>query len=250
MARRRTCVCCSTTSTVARARRSEPGSSTCRATWSSSRTRTSNTTHGILKASPAYRGRSRRRRLQIEIRRRGIASRPVILAFGREPAVDALLQHDDQSQPDRHGNLLQDVSSRSDRCHLVCPYGPVFRPARSENHDANDCRPRRRDCGGHGAPPGADGERAAQRPAPTLQDDARLGAAAARGEVGRGHRRRARARRIDLRDPSLLRELLRGTDRSAHPQVRPERQTAQDLGRGHVRVSRMAPPWTATATSG
>ena len=55
---------------------------------------------------------------------------------------------------------------------------------------------------------------------------------------------------IDLRHPPLLRELLRRPQGSAHPQVRQERQAARQLGRGHVHLSRTAPPSIATATCG
>ena len=55
-------------------------------------------------------------------------------------------------------------------------------------------------------------------------------------EVGGGHRRRAGARRHDLRRPSLLRELLRRPQRGADPQVRRGREAARQLGPGDVHL--------------
>ena len=77
---------------------------------------------------------------------------------------------------------------------------------------------------------------ASQRSPAAVQDDARLGPASSRRRLGRRDRDRAGARWDDLRDPSLLRELLRGTQRGADPQVRRQREDPRHLGTGDVHL--------------
>ena len=55
-------------------------------------------------------------------------------------------------------------------------------------------------------------------------------------EVGGGHGDRAGARRHHLRDPSLLRELVREPARGADPQIQRRRQVARAVGREDVHL--------------
>ena len=78
-----------------------------RATSSSSRTRTWNTTpQDYLKLLQPIVRRQGRRRLRQPVHRRA-APRPVFLAHAREQVADAPQQHVHQPEPDRHGGLLQ-----------------------------------------------------------------------------------------------------------------------------------------------
>ena len=104
---------CATASTRARAPRCAPASPRPRSTTWSSRTPTSSTTPPSTPRSSAPARRQGRRGLRLALRRRRVPSRPLLLALGRQQAAHPGLQHGDQPQPHRHGDLLQGVPHAS-----------------------------------------------------------------------------------------------------------------------------------------
>ncbi len=71
----------------------------------------------VRQAPAADRRGTRRRRLWIAVSRRRRAPRPLFLAHRRQSLPDARLQHGDEPEPDRHGDLLQDVPPRGRAVH-------------------------------------------------------------------------------------------------------------------------------------
>ena len=71
----------------------------------------------VPEAARPDRGRPRRRRLRLALPGRRRAARPLLLAHRRQPLPDARVQHVHQPEPDRHGDLLQDVPPRGRPVH-------------------------------------------------------------------------------------------------------------------------------------